>query len=80
MLEWFSIQILVSFEIFKLSSNLSLMHLRAQSACYELNQQKVMTFFKSELFLCLPKRPTLYYSLRKCMGSVKRICMWILGV
>ena len=59
MLEWFSMQILVSFEIFKLSSNLSLMHLRAQSACYELNQQKVMTFFKSELFSCLPKRPVL---------------------
>ena len=46
MLEWFSMEILVNFESFKLSSNLSLMPLRVQSACYELNQQKVMTFFQ----------------------------------
>ena len=35
-LEWFSIQLLVNSEIFKLLLNLSLTHLRAQSACYEL--------------------------------------------
>ena len=35
-LEWFSIQLLVNSEIFKLSLNLSLTHLRAQIACYEL--------------------------------------------
>ena len=35
-LAWFSIQILLNFEIFKLSVNLSLTHLRAQIACYEL--------------------------------------------
>ena len=34
--EWFSIQLLVNSEIFKLSLNLSLTHLEAQSACYEL--------------------------------------------
>ena len=31
-----SIQLIVNSEIFKLSLNLSLTHLRAQSACYEL--------------------------------------------
>ena len=31
-----SIQLLVNSEIFKLSLNLSLTHLRAQSVCYEL--------------------------------------------
>ena len=36
MLAWFSIQILVNSKIFKLSLNLSLTHLRAQIACYEL--------------------------------------------
>ena len=35
MFEWFSIQIPVNFEIFKLSLSLSLMHLRAQIACCE---------------------------------------------
>ena len=35
-LAWFSIQILVNSIIFKLSLNLSLPHLRAQIACYEL--------------------------------------------
>ena len=35
-LEWFSIQFLVNSEIFKLLLNLSLTHLRAQSAYYEL--------------------------------------------
>ena len=35
-LEWFSIQVLVNSEIFKLSLNLSFTHLRAQTACYEL--------------------------------------------
>ena len=35
-LEWFSIQLLVNSEIFKLLLNLSLTHLRAQSAYYEL--------------------------------------------
>ena len=35
-LVWFSIQILVNSKIFKLSLNLSLTHLRAQIACYEL--------------------------------------------
>ena len=35
MLEWFSIQLLVNSEIFKLSLNLSITHLMAQSACYE---------------------------------------------
>ena len=35
-LEWSSIQLLVNSEIFKLLLNLFLMHLRAQSACYEL--------------------------------------------
>ena len=35
-LAWFSIQILVNSKIFKLSLNLSLTHLRAQIACYEL--------------------------------------------
>ena len=34
-LEWFSILLLVNSEIFKLSLNLSLMHLKAQSNCYE---------------------------------------------
>ena len=34
-LEWFSIQILVSFNIFELSLSLSFMHLRVQIACYE---------------------------------------------
>ena len=56
MLEWFSIEILVNFEIFILSSNLSLTHLRAQSACYELKQQKLGHLSKSELFSCLPKK------------------------
>ena len=32
----FSYNVLVNFEIFKLSLNLSLTHLRAQSACYKL--------------------------------------------
>ena len=36
MLKWFSIQFIINSEIFKLPLNLSLMHLRAQSACYEL--------------------------------------------
>ena len=36
MLAWFSIQILVNSKIFKLSFNLSLMHLRALIDCYEL--------------------------------------------
>ena len=36
MLAWFSIQILVNSKIFKLSFNLSFMHLRALIACYEL--------------------------------------------
>ena len=36
MLEWFSIQVLVNSEIFKLLLNLSLPHLRAQITCYEL--------------------------------------------
>ena len=35
-LEWFSIQLLVNSEIFKLLLNLSLTHLRAQSTYYEL--------------------------------------------
>ena len=34
-LEWFSIQILVNVDIFKLSLYLSLTHLRAQISCYE---------------------------------------------
>ena len=34
-LQWFSTQLLVNPEIFKLSLNLSLTRLRAQSACYE---------------------------------------------
>ena len=38
MLEWFSIQLLASSEISKLSLNLSLMHFRAQIACYELKE------------------------------------------
>ena len=38
MLEWFSIQLLVNSEIFKLSLNLSIIHLMAQSACYELKE------------------------------------------
>ena len=38
LLEWFSIQILVNSEIFKLSLNLFLTHLRAQIACYELKE------------------------------------------
>ena len=36
--EWFFIQLLVKSEIFKMSLNLSLTHLRAQSACYELKR------------------------------------------
>ena len=36
MLAWFSIQILVNSKIFKLLLNLSLTHVRAQIACYEL--------------------------------------------
>ena len=36
MLEWFSVQLLVNSEFLKLLLNLSLTHLRAQSACYEL--------------------------------------------
>ena len=35
-LAWFSIQVFVNSTIFKLSLNLSLMHLRVQIACYEL--------------------------------------------
>ena len=35
-LELFSIQLLVNSEIFSLSLNLSLMHLRLQSTCYQL--------------------------------------------
>ena len=35
-LEWFSIQLLDSSEIFKLPLNISPSNLRAQSACYEL--------------------------------------------
>ena len=35
-LEWFSIQLLINSENFKLSLNVSLTHLRAQSVCYEL--------------------------------------------
>ena len=38
LLEWFSIQILVNSEIFKLLLNLFLTHLRAQIACYELKE------------------------------------------
>ena len=34
--EWFSIKLLVNSDIFKLSLNLSFMHLRALSSCYEL--------------------------------------------
>ena len=36
MLEWFSIQVLVNSEVFKLSLNISLMHFRAKIVCYEL--------------------------------------------
>ena len=36
MLEWFSVQLLVNYESFKLLLNLSLMHSRAQCACHEL--------------------------------------------
>ena len=45
-LAWFSIQILLNFEIFKLSVNLSLTHLRAQMACYELKRRFFMTVLK----------------------------------
>ena len=38
MLEWFSIQVLVNSEVFKLSLNISLTHLRAQIVCYELKE------------------------------------------
>ena len=41
MLEWFSIQLPVISDIFKLSLNLSLTHLRAQSAWYELKRDFV---------------------------------------
>ena len=37
-LAWFSIQILVNSKTFKLSLNLSLTHVRAQIACYELKR------------------------------------------
>ena len=43
-------QILVNFQIFKRSSNLSLTHLRAQSACYELKQQRLWHFSKVNCF------------------------------
>ena len=36
MLEWFSIQVLVNSEVFKLSLNISLTHFRAKIVCYEL--------------------------------------------
>ena len=36
--EWFCIQVLVNFEIFKLSCNPSLLHLRAQIVCYKKNK------------------------------------------
>ena len=38
-LAWFSIQILLNFEIFKLSVNLSLTHLRAHTACYKFKRR-----------------------------------------
>ena len=38
MLEWFSIQILVNSEIFKLLLNLFLTHVMAKIACYELKE------------------------------------------
>ena len=38
MLEWFSIQVLVNSEIFKLSLNLFLTHLMPKIACYELKE------------------------------------------
>ena len=48
-LDWFSIQLLVNSEVFKVSLNLSLMHLRAQSACYELKEDLSPVMFK-EIF------------------------------
>ena len=48
-LAWFSIQILVNSKIFKLSLNLSLTHLRAQIACYELRGDLSPVMFK-EIF------------------------------
>ena len=49
MLDWFSIQILVNFEVFKLSLNLCLTYLRAQIACYEWKGDLSPTMLK-EIF------------------------------
>ena len=45
----FSYNVLVNFEIFKLSLNLSLTHLRAQSACYKLKGDLVSVMLKKIL-------------------------------
>ena len=53
MLEWFSIQILVNSEIFKLSLNLFLTHLMGKIACYELKEDlspiMLMEIFRDSL-------------------------------
>ena len=64
MLEWFSEQLLVNSEIFKLSLNLSPMHLRANSACYEL---------KGDLSHVILKE--IFYDSLKIISKFTRICM-----
>ena len=76
MLEWFSLQLLVNSEMFKLSFNLSLMHLRAKSACYELKGDLRRLILKeifhgslkiSSWFLC--RRPPLLLSNQNCHAT-----------
>ena len=49
-LDWFSIQLLVNSETYELSLNLSLTHLMAQIACYELKRDLSPVMLK-EIFL-----------------------------
>ena len=68
MLEWFSIQILVNSEIFKLSLNLFLTHVMAKIAYYELEEDL------SPLMLMEKFRDSLKIS------KFSRICMENLAV
>ena len=66
-LEWFSIQLLVNSEIFKLLLNLSLTHLRAQSACYELKGDLSLLMLK-EMF---HKSLKISKFTRSCMETIQ---------
>ena len=52
------LQILVNSTIFKLLINLSLMHLRARTACHELKEDLIHDRFENfEIYKCLYGKP-----------------------